>query len=160
MKPFLKYAVAWVAPAFLIGCAGAPTNNAQLTYETEPAGAQLFEAGQPIGAEPVTRTYVAKGTSDSITTPDVVAVWPSGAKTQFFTVLKVGSDRLATLKRPAGAPGLQVDLDHAKVVLAARRTEAERIKREQLRDTARASARCKAQQSGSSISGSATDECN
>jgi hypothetical protein len=148
------------AAALLAGCASAPAPRAMLTYQTVPEGAQLFEAGQPIGTEPVTRTYAAQGGAGTITTPDVVAVWPSGARTSFFTILKVGDDRVATLQRPAGAPGQQADLDHAKKVLASRQTEAERIKREQLRDTARASARCKAQQSGTGNSASATDDCN
>jgi hypothetical protein len=106
----------------------------------------------------VTRTYKAEGASKIITTPDVTAVWPSGAKTSFFTRLEVGADRVATLQRPSNAPGLQVDIDNARSVLATRQREAERIKNTQLSDVARSSARCKAQQSGNApIAG--TDDC-
>jgi hypothetical protein len=142
----------------LAGCADVPSHSAQLTYETVPAGALLYEAGHPIGTAPVMRTYMGDGKSATITTPDVTAVWPSGAKTQFFTVLQVGADRVATLQRPKDAPGLQADLDHAKLVAATRRRAAEREKATLLNDIARNSARCKAQQSGATpITG--TDDC-
>jgi hypothetical protein len=142
--------------AALSGCAAAPT-TALLTYQTVPDAAELFEAGQSLGLAPVTRTYHSDGKSSTIETPDVKAVWPSGAATSFYTVLPVGEDRVATLERPANAPGLQADLDHAKTVAAARQKDAERIKAEQLRDLARASARCKQEQSqgGKGL----TDDC-
>lgn len=142
----------------LAGCADVPSHSAQLTYETVPAGALLYEAGRPIGTAPVTRTYTGDGKSATITTPDVTAVWPSGAKTSFFTYLQVGADRVATLQRPKDAPGLQADLDHAKTVTATRQRAAEREKASLLNDIAHDSARCKAQQSGATPN-TGTDNC-
>jgi hypothetical protein len=133
--------------AALAGCAAAPT-RAQLTYKTVPAGAELFENGKSIGMEPVTRTYDSDGKSPTITTPDVTAVWPSGAKTSYYTYLNVGADVQATLERPSNAPNTQADLDNAKLVTANRQREADRLKALQKRDIARASDRCKAQQRG------------
>jgi hypothetical protein len=131
----------------LAACAAAPT-RAMLTYKSMPPGAELFENGKSIGVEPVTRTYDSDGKSKTITTPDVTAVWPSGAKTSYFTYLDVGADLQATLERPANAPNAQVDLDHGKLVAANRQREAERLKALQKKDIANASARCKAQQRG------------
>jgi len=136
-----------IASASLLGaCAGTPTHKAMLTYESVPDGAQIFEGDKLLGTVPVTRTYENDGTSASITTPDVRAVWPSGAHTSYFTVLPVGSDRVATLERPADAPGLQQDLEHAKLVADARKREAERNRQFQQTDINRASARCKQEQ--------------
>ena len=130
------------------GCAAAPATKAMLTYKTVPDAAELFEAGKSLGLAPVTRTYQSDGKSDSIQTPDVKAVWPSGAETTYYTILPVGSDRVATLERPANAPKLQDDLDHAQTVAATRAREAERVRALQKSDIARASARCQEQQAG------------
>jgi hypothetical protein len=138
--------------ATLCGCATEP-RQAKLTYDTVPAGAELFEGGKSLGVAPVTRTYQGVGESTQITSPDVTAVWPSGAKTTFFTILPVGSDRQATLTRPADAPGLQIDLDNAEKGAEARA----RLKQQQLRDEALGSARCKAQQASGGPK--VTDEC-
>jgi hypothetical protein len=133
--------------ASLLGaCAGTPPKKAMLTYESVPDGAQIYEGDKSLGTVPVTRTYDIDGTSGTITTPDVRAVWPSGAQTTYFTILPVGSDRVAKLERPVDAPGLQQDLEHAKQVADARSQEAER--RRQIRQTEinQASARCKQEQ--------------
>lgn len=140
------------------GCASMVANEALLTYETVPEGAELFEGGKPLGTEPVTRSYKADGKSAIITTPEVVAVWPSGARTTFFTRLTAGDDRVATLQRPAAAPRVDVDREHARMVLATRQREAERLKSMQLSDIARSSARCKAQQSGNART-AGIDDC-
>jgi len=129
-----------------------------LTYETMPDGAEIFEGGKSLGMAPVTRTYNSDGNSNSLRTPEVRAVWPSGAETTYYTYLTVGADRVATLERPARAPGLQGDLDHAKTVAATRQREAERLKALQKSDIARASERCKEQQSGASKA--VSDDCN
>ena len=142
----------------LAGCASTPPNHALLTYKTVPDGAELFEGGKSLGAPPVTRTYLADGKSNTIQTPDVTAVWPSGAKTSFFTNLTVGDDRVATLQRPADAPGLQADLDNAQKIAATRAREAERNKTLLHRDQQQASARCKSQQAGTSLA--VADDCN
>jgi len=143
----------------LAGCATAPPQNkALLTYKTVPDGAELFEAGKSLGPPPVTRTYLGDGKSNSIHTPDVTAVWPSGAKTTYYTYLSVGDDRVATLERPADAPGLQADLDQAQKIAATRDREAERLRALQHTDQQRASARCKEQQAGTSTA--VADDCN
>jgi hypothetical protein len=143
---------ALIVLATLCGCATGPA-QAKLTYETAPDGAEIFEGGRSLGVAPVTRTYQGVGASTQITTPDVTAVWPSGAKTTFFTILPAGSDRQATLQRPADAPGLQIDLDNAEKGAEARA----RLKEQQMRDEAQGSARCKAQQASSGPK--VTDEC-
>ena len=135
--------------AVLAGCAApGKSNQGMLTYETNPEGAQLFEAGQAIGTAPVTRTYTGDGKSPQIKTPEVTAVWPSGAKASFWTNIEFGSDRVTTIDRPAKAPNLQADLDNAAKFKLAREQEQRREKADALREQARNSARCKAQQSG------------
>ena len=113
-----------LAAALLCACAATAPKSAMLTYESVPDGAEIFEGGKSLGAVPVTRTYQSDGNSSTIQTPDVRAVWPSGAWTTFFTLLPVGSDRVATLQRPADAPGLQQDLEHANQVADARKRAA------------------------------------
>ncbi|MBU6258125.1 MAG: hypothetical protein KGL18_16160 [Burkholderiales bacterium] len=158
----LKTITPWLAIAgaglLLAACADLPrSTQALLTYETVPAGAELFEGGKDLGMAPVTRTYKSDGKSTSITTPDVTAVWASGAKTSYFTILNVGDDRVATLQRPASAPGLQADLDKAKTVAATSKAVAERVKRDQMSEMARMSARCQAQMAKGG--NPATDDC-
>jgi hypothetical protein len=150
-----------IAPALLAaltGCATTPPTTAMLTYESVPDGAEVFEGGKSLGTVPVTRTYQSDGKSNTVQTPDVKAVWPSGAETHFYTNLPVGSDRVATLQRPDSAPGLQGDLDHAKLVAATRQREEERLRALQKKDIARASDRCKQQQAGTSTA--VSDDCN
>ena len=150
-----------IAPALLAAltsCATTPPTTAMLTYESVPGGAELFEGGKSLGIAPVSRTYQSDGKSNTIQTPDVKAVWPSGAETRFFTNLPVGSDRVATLERPASAPGLQGDLDHAKTLAATTQREEERLKALQKKDIALASDRCKQQQAGTSRA--VSDDCN
>jgi hypothetical protein len=146
-----------VLSATLTGCATAPPTRAMLTYQTVPDGAELFEGGRSLGMGPVTRTYDGDGKSSSVQTPDVKAVWPSGAATTYFTILPLGADRVATLERPAGAPGLQVDLDHAITVAATRQREAERLRAQQQHDIAVGSARCKEEQANGGKG--LTDDC-
>lgn len=149
MRMFLSATSALALTVAFAGCAApAPSNQGQLTYETSPEGAQLFEAGQAIGTAPVTRTYAGDGKSPQITTPEVTAVWPSGAKAIFWTKIDVGSDRIATIERPAKGANLQMDLDNAAKFRLARDKEEQRLKEEALREQARNSARCKSQQSG------------
>ena len=129
----------------LAGCATGPVaNTATLTYETSPEGATLFEGGKAIGVAPVTRTYNGDGKGD-IRTPEVTAVWPSGAKETYYTLVPPGSDRNATIERPPKAPGLQADLDHAKTFVAAKQADAQKRREEAAREMARGSARCKDQ---------------
>ena len=140
-----------VALGAVAACANAPLpTSAQLTYETKPEGATLYEGGKSIGVAPVMRVYAGDGVAPSVRTPLVTAVWPSGAKESFYTVLPMGADRVATIERPAGAPGEQVDLAHAKQVALAREQAARRSTDAALRDQRRDSERCKKQQSGAS----------
>lgn len=158
MNPF-RFAVLSLSLAALIGCAAAPTpRSAMLTYETSPPGATLYEGGKAIGVEPVTRTYLAEGQAATIRTPDVTAVWPSGAKESYYTLLPLGADRVATIERPAAALGLAADQENGKKVAAARAQEARRIKEAQLREQARNSDRCKAQAAGASRA--VSDDCS
>jgi hypothetical protein len=143
MLPLL---VVILTASLLSACVATVPQRAKLTYESVPDGAEIFEGGKSLGAAPVTRTYDSDGKSSSITTPDVRAVWPSGAQTAFFTVLPLGSDRVATLQRPPDAPGLQQDLEHAKQVTVARKRDAERNREFQQSEINRASARCKQEQ--------------
>ena len=142
---FTRFAcvAAAAAIAVLAGCA-TPPKGAKLTYETVPRGATIYEGGQSVGIAPVMRSYPADAAGGQIRTPEVTAVWPSGAKTTFYTFLKPGDDNVTTLTRPANAPNLQADLDNAKQYANAE----ERLKAQQLRDQARSSARCLAQQQG------------
>jgi hypothetical protein len=132
--------------ALLGACAATAPRKAMLTYQSVPDGAQIFEGDKSLGMVPVTRTYEGDGKSAAVTTPDVRAVWPSGAQTTYFTVIPLGSDRVATLERPADAPGLPQDLEHAKQVVAQRKRDAERLRAEQQSEINRASARCKQEQ--------------
>jgi hypothetical protein len=147
------------AAVALAACAAGPVSNtATLTYETSPEGAALFEAGQPIGVAPVTRTYTATGTGD-IRTPEVTAVWPSGAKESYYTFLAVGADRNATIERPAKAAGLPVDQENAKKFVTAKQAAAQKQREEAARELARGSARCKEQTArGGAKAG--VDDCN
>jgi hypothetical protein len=101
------------------------------------------------------RSYPA-GTDPNaqIRTPEVTAVWPSGAKATFWTFLKPGDDNVTTITRPPKAPNLQVDLDNAQKYAA----DEARRKASTLRDQARASARCQAQMQGNAPT--AIDDCN
>ena len=138
-------AAALVSLLALAGCASGP-GIARLTYETMPAGATLYEGGQSIGVAPVMRRYTADVQTGAVRTPEVTAVWPSGAKTTFWTNLNVGDDRVTTLLRPASAPNLALDEANAAKVTDEARREQAHAKASVMSDQARGSARCKAQQ--------------
>jgi hypothetical protein len=143
--------------AALGGCATpGKSNQGMVTYETNPEGAKLFEGSVALGDAPVTRTYTGDGKSPQITTPEVTAVWPSGAKTTFWTKIDPGSDRVATLERPAKAANLQMDLDNAAKFAKAREQEKRRENEDLRRSIARDSARCKQQQTSGNV---ATNDC-
>jgi hypothetical protein len=157
MKAPYRLVSALALASALAGCATAPPTDVMLTYETKPEGATLFEGGQSLGVAPVTRTYKGDGKTPTITTPEVTAVWPSGAKTTFFTLLPPGADRVATLERPADAPGLQADLDNARKYVTEKEREQQRNKEALRRDMARDSQRCRDQLSKGNL---ATNDCN
>ena len=156
--PWLRTCLALAIALAAAGCTSlAQPGDAMLTYETAPAGATIFEAGLSLGVAPVTRTYPYDGKSTSIRTPEVTAVWPSGAKESYWTMLPVGTDRVATIERPKSAPGLQADLDNAKQLAAQRTRDAQRDKEALAREMARNSQRCKDQMSKGNL---ATNDCN
>lgn len=140
----------------LAGCASGPA-GAMLTYETSPLGATIYEGGQAVGVAPVTRTYAGDGKSTEVRTPEVTAVWPSGAKATFWTILHVGDDRVTTIQRPANAPGLDVDKAAAAKIADENARADARAKDAALRDQARNSGRCRAQQAGGAA---AVDNCS
>lgn len=139
-------AIAGLLTLFALSSCASGSGVALLTYETQPAGATLYEGGQSIGMAPVMRRYAGDPRTGAVRTPEVTAVWPSGAKTTFWTNLQVGDDRITTLQRPANAPNLALDQENAaKFVDQAKRDDA-RAKASVMADQARGSARCKAQQ--------------
>jgi hypothetical protein len=150
------------APALLLlcalaGCASGPVSkDAMLTYETKPEGAMLFEGTQALGAAPQSRTYKHDGKTASIKTPEVTAIWPSGAKETYYTLVPPGADLMATIERPKNAPNLQADLDNAKKFIAAKAADTRRLKEENAREIARNSERCKNQQTKG---GAVIDDC-
>lgn len=147
-----------LALATLAGCATPPApTTALLTYETSPEGAELFEGGKSLGMAPVTRSYKGDGKSATVQTPDVTAVWPSGAKAVYFTNLKLGADDTATIERPKAAPGLQADIEHGRKVALTRERDSQREKENRAREQARASARCKEQMARRTAG---IDDCN
>ena len=142
----LRVALGGVLVLVLAACAELPKpTTAMLTYDTSPSGASIFEGGKLLGVAPVTRTYSGDGKSPTIQTPDVTAVWPSGAKANFFTVIPVGSDRAATIERPASAPNLALDLENAKKADAEKLRLEQKAKEDVARAVARDSARCRNQ---------------
>jgi hypothetical protein len=148
MRKTLCTIAAALLAAAVAGCANVPQSaDVVVTYETRPEGAELFEAGKSIGTAPVTRTYRNEARAESLRTPDVTAVWPSGAKETYYTQLPAGADRVASIERPKNAPGLQADLDNAKKFIAGKEAETRRQREEALREQARNSQRCKDQMS-------------
>jgi hypothetical protein len=121
--------------------------SATLTYETVPEGAVIQQGGKVLGTAPVVQIYPSGAQGGDIRTPEVTAVWLSGAKAVFWTNLKVGDDRVATLERPAKAPGLQRDLDNAKPYAEQKERDLAKAKEQALRDQAATSARCQEERS-------------
>jgi hypothetical protein len=152
MKTMMMTGAAIAVALILSGCATEP-RGAKLTYETSPPGATIWQGGESLGIAPVTRGYPAAPNGDQIRTPEVTAVWPSGAKATFWTFLKPGDDNVTTIARPANAPNLQADIDNARKYAS----EEERRKASIARDQARASARCQAQMQGGVVAG--IDDC-
>jgi hypothetical protein len=152
MKLSFSLLAAVAVVAVLASCATTP-QGAKLTYETSPPGATIYEGGQSLGIAPVTKAYPSVSEGAQIRTAEVTALWPSGAKTTFWTFLKPGDDNVTTLSRPANAPNLQADLDNAQKYASAE----QRLKAQQARDQARSSARCQAQTQGGVVAG--IDDC-
>jgi len=67
MRTMPRFASTYLLTAALLaGCAGAPSNEALLTYETVPEGATILEGGQSVGVAPVTRFFAADKDADYV----------------------------------------------------------------------------------------------
>ena len=126
----------------LAGCATDVRNTAMLTFETKPEGATLYEGKTILGVAPVTRTYTFPENTTTLETPEVTAVWPSGAKATYWTYLPIHADLNAKINRPEKAPGLEQDLANAQAIIDAAAKDAQRKKESDAHDLARGSARC------------------
>ena len=144
MKKFVRVALLAAMTAALAGCATTGPRTAMLTYDSNPAGATIYENGKSLGIAPVSRTYDYAEGVNSIATPEVTAVWSSGAKNTYWTNLAVRADLSATIERP-NVPGLEKDLAAAKPLMEERAREAQRLKEENQRTMARDSPRCRDQ---------------
>jgi len=139
-----------ILAALFAGCASTPSNQAMLTYESKPEGAMIYEGKTALGVAPVTRTYLFPENAKAVETPEVTAVWPSGAKATYWTNLPIHSDLQATIERPANAPGLEQDLANAQKIVEAKKREHSLEKQSLAHDIAHDSGTCRAaQQSGS-----------
>lgn len=156
MTKTVRLVVLAALSAAFAGCATPGARTAMLTYDSNPAGATLYEDGKALGVAPVSRSYAfAEGVS-TIATPQVTAVWTSGAKATYWTNLPVRSDLAATIERPSGAPGLDQDLAAAGPIMEERAREAERLKEDNRRTMARDSPRCREQMQKGTV---ATSDC-
>lgn len=158
MKKIIPFALALVFSALAAGCASTPKNQAMLTFETAPEGATIYEGGVALGVAPYTRIYTFVNLNDILATPEVTAVWPSGAKMKYWTNIQAGADLDATINRPANAPDLAKDLEHSKKFVEAKVRLAQSKQDALARDIKRNSARCKQQQS--SAQPAAINDCN
>ena len=156
MKHLTRLTLAVALAASFAGCAVAPRNVAMLTFESKPEGATIYEGKVALGVAPVTRTYTFEGAAETMATPEVTAVWPSGAKAGYWTNLKLHADLVATIDRPDAAPGLAKDLEAAKPFIAAKQADEARAKDDLARGIKRDSPRCKEQQQRGNV---ATNDC-
>jgi hypothetical protein len=154
MKQFVRVAMLAALATAFAGCASIGSRTAMLTYDTMPVGATLYEGGKPLGVAPVVRTYQYPEGVSTIATPEVTAVWASGAKNTYWTNLPVNADLVATIQRPANAPGLDKDQAAALPIMEERAREAQRLKEENQRTMARDSPRCREQQQKGIVAGS------
>jgi len=151
MKKIVRLALITAMAAAFTGCATTGPRTAMLTYDSKPAGATIYEGGKSLGVAPVSRTYEFADGVNTIATPEVTAVWTSGAKNTYWTNLPVRADLNATIDRPAGAPGLDKDLAAAGPIMEERAREAQRLKEDNQRTMARDSARCRDQMQKGSV---------
>jgi hypothetical protein len=154
MKKIVRVAMAAAVVVAFSGCAAPGARTAMLTYDSMPVGATIYENGKALGVAPVVRTYQYPDGVSSIATPEVTAVWVSGAKNTYWTNLPVFADLAATIQRPANVPGLEQDQAAAQPIMEARAREAERLKEENQRTMARDSPRCREQQKKGIVAGS------
>jgi hypothetical protein len=146
MKKIVRVALLAALAAAFTGCATTGTRTAMLTYDSMPVGATIYEGGKSLGVAPVIRTYHYPEGVSTLATPEVTAVWSSGAKNTYWTNLPLNADLVATIQRPANAPGLEKDQAAAQPIMEERAREAERLKDDNRRTMARDSPRCREQQ--------------
>lgn len=156
MKKISRLALLAALAAAFTGCASNIPRTAMLTYQSNPVGATIYEGGKPLGVAPVSRTYDFADNVSTIATPEVTAVWASGAKSTYWTNLAARADLVATIDRPASAPGLDKDLAAAKPLQEQMARDAERLKEDNRRTMARDSARCREQMQKGNV---ATSDC-
>ena len=99
---------------FMSGCSTISSDQAQLTYRTSPPGATIYEGELSWGLAPQTRLYRSITGTKIARTKEVTAVWPSGAKTTYFTDLPIdGRAFEVTISRPLDTPGIDKDWEWA-----------------------------------------------
>ena len=151
MKKFTSLVLASLFLINIAGCATTAKNQAMLTFETAPEGATIYEGGVALGIAPYTRIYTLTNPSDTLATPEVTAVWPSGAKATYWTNVNAGADLDATINRPANAPGLTKDLENSKKFVEAKTRLAQSRQEALSREMRKDSPRCKQQQSSGNV---------
>lgn len=108
----MKYAVLFTCLA-IAGCATPlQQNQTQLTIQSIPAGAMLYEGPNALGIAPQQRIYTSNN-GVAKTTP-LTAVWASGARYTTSFNIRLGARQTATFSRPPTAPGLAQDLAYAE----------------------------------------------
>lgn len=154
MNTFVRAAMLAAFAATFAGCATVGSRTAMLTYDSMPVGATLYEGGKSLGVAPVVRTYQYPEGVSTLATPEVTAVWASGAKNTYWTNLPINADLVATIQRPANVPGLEKDQAAAAPIMEERAREAQRLKEDNQRTMARDSPRCREQQQKGIVAGS------
>lgn len=119
MMAWKKWGLITGLSVLLSGCLTLPDNEMQLTVESSPLGAILFdETGQKIGKAPQSIRWNVDALEspryDQWVTPEITAVWPSGAKTKARVTYEGDpSQRVQFLiERDWNAPNLEADLDY------------------------------------------------
>lgn len=129
MKTFhiLCYAIFLV----LMGCATTKQlepNQFELTLNSSPEGALIYEKGEALKQAPFTVVITASEANmrdGFVPFKEVFAVWPSGAKTNVTTVRAAAGrgPQTYTFSRPPDAPRLDIDLAHVETMRNTRATE-------------------------------------
>ena len=157
MQKIMGIVLASILSITLAGCATTPKNQAMLTFETAPEGATIYEGGVALGVAPYTRIYTLTNPNDTLATPEVTAIWPSGAKATYWTNVSAGADLDATINRPANALDLAKDLEHSKKFVEAKTRLAQSRQEALTREMRKDSPRCKQQQASGVVA--AINDC-
>ncbi len=129
--------VAAGAALMLVGCATPneaqpiPANKARLTVVSDPPGARVSGEGKHYGDAPFVSTWTLEpGRTFPQTTPELTAVWVSGAyATAKIRIPKGGESFNYVFKRP-DVPGIEQDLQHARRLAAAQQSAQQAQQRE------------------------------